>query len=100
MIGTSCLRQKAVLKTKNINLNFDNYFIVAAFLPHFIFAHSGSALLNEVIVSQDKEVHESRGAGPSLSGSWNEVFQRGIKSDGRNEVLLLYPQSGYKREKV
>ena len=64
-------------------------FPLTRFSPHWVLRDGSSAFLDEVIVSEDKEVNESSGAGSSLGGGGNEKLQRCVKSDGRDQVLLF-----------
>ena len=70
-------------------LSLSPFLPLTRFSPHWVLRDGSSAFLNEVIVSKDEKVNESSGTGSSLGGGGNEILQRRVESDGRDQVLLF-----------
>ena len=69
------------------------------FSPHLVLGYGSPAFLDEVIVSEDEEVYEGRGARSSLGCGGDEVLQGRIESDSRDEVLLFNSKASYGNQK-
>ena len=67
-----------------------NFGLCGWFPPLVLFDDNGSAGLNEVVVCEHKEVSEGRGARPCTHRGGDEVLQRGVESEGGEQVLLLH----------
>ena len=103
MIGTLCSCQNAALhvcEAKILLVSYPYRLMVLCsnthttiFSLHWILGYNHSALLDEVIVREDEEVHKSSGAGSSLSCGGDEILQGCVESDGGDQVLLFNSQS-------
>ena len=62
---------------------------IIAYEPLVVFCYESSASLNEVVVSESEEVHQSSGTHTSLRRRGNKVFHLSTVVNGCNIVLLF-----------